>query len=150
MGAQSNCFLLLNENVVSWNQSYMLWYQGGPPGSPRSANTNSVRPLSMRSRSVGSGSPGCNVATFPVRPASSKAANAQRGIYMCHSNCETGAIKFGDGLEEIKTFLDGHPDDVLMLTLHDFTSPADTAAAIEAAGLADRAFTLQQIGRAHV
>ena len=72
-----------------------------------------------------------------------KAADAQRGIYMCHSNCETGAIKFGDGLEEIKTFLDGHPDDVLMLTLHDFTSPADTAAAIEAAGLADRAFTLQ-------
>jgi hypothetical protein len=42
-----------------------------------------------------------------------------------------------------RTFLDGHPDDVLMLTLHDFTSPADTAAAIEAAGLADRAFTLQ-------
>src|SRR5512132_2930278 len=72
-----------------------------------------------------------------------KAADAQRGIYMCHSNCETGAVKFGDGLEEIKTFLDGHPDDVLMLTLHDFTSPADTAAAIEAAGLADRAFTLQ-------
>jgi len=72
-----------------------------------------------------------------------KAADAQRGIYMCHSNCETGAIKFGDGLDEIKTFLDGHPDDVLMLTLHDFTSPADTAAAIEAAGLADRAFTLQ-------
>jgi hypothetical protein len=62
-GVQSNCFLLLNENVVSWNQSYMLWYQGGPPGSPRSANTRSVCPLSMRSRSVGSGSPGCNVAT---------------------------------------------------------------------------------------
>ena len=72
-----------------------------------------------------------------------KAADAQRGIYMCHSNCETGAIKFGDGLEEIKTFLDSHPDDVLMLTLHDFTSPADTAAAIEASGLADRAYTLQ-------
>src|SRR5436190_2805567 len=72
-----------------------------------------------------------------------KAADAQRGIYMCHSNCETGAIKFGYGLEEIKTFLDGHPDDVLMLTLHDFTSPADTAAAIEAAGLGDRVATLQ-------
>ena len=72
-----------------------------------------------------------------------KAADAQRGIYLCHSNCETGAIRFGDGLKEIKTFLDGHPDDVLMLTIHDFTSPADTAAAIDAAGLADRAFTLQ-------
>jgi hypothetical protein len=72
-----------------------------------------------------------------------QAANAQRGIYMCHSNCETGAIEFGDGLKEIKAFLDTHPDDVLLLTIHDFTGPADTAAAIQAAGLADRAFTLQ-------
>ena len=72
-----------------------------------------------------------------------KAADAQRGIYMCHSNCETGAVKFGKGLDEIKTFLVSHPDDVLMLTIHDFTSPADTAAAIEAAGLGDRVATLQ-------
>jgi hypothetical protein len=72
-----------------------------------------------------------------------KAANAERAIYMCHSNCETGAIKFEEGLEEIKTFLDSHPDDVLFLTLHDFTSPADTAPVIQASGLADRAFTLQ-------
>lgn len=72
-----------------------------------------------------------------------KAADAQRGIYMCHSNCETGALAFGKGLDEIKRFLVNHPDDVLMLTLHDFTSPADTAAAIEAAGLGDRVATLQ-------
>ena len=73
-----------------------------------------------------------------------RAANAQRGIYMCHSNCETGAITFGKGLDEIKTFLDSHPDDVLMLTIHDFTIPADTAAAIEAAGLGDRVATLRR------
>ncbi|HEV3135944.1 MAG TPA: hypothetical protein VG348_14730 [Acidimicrobiia bacterium] len=72
-----------------------------------------------------------------------QAANAQRGIYMCHSNCETGAVAFSKGLGEIKRFLVSHPDDVLMLTLHDFTSPADTAAAIEAAGLGDRVATLQ-------
>ena len=72
-----------------------------------------------------------------------KAADAQRGIYMCHSNCETGAVAFGKGLDEIKSFLVSHPDDVLMLTLHDFTTPADTAAAIQAAGLADRVATLQ-------
>jgi hypothetical protein len=72
-----------------------------------------------------------------------KAADAQRGIYMCHSNCETGAVKFSSGLDEIRKFLVSHPDDVLMLTLHDFTSPADNAAAIEAAGLGDRVATLQ-------
>ncbi|HMF84042.1 MAG TPA: hypothetical protein VKI01_12275 [Acidimicrobiia bacterium] len=72
-----------------------------------------------------------------------KAADAQTGIYMCHSNCETGAVPFSKGLEEIRKFLLAHPDDVLILTLHDFTSPADNAAAIEAAGLADHAATLQ-------
>jgi hypothetical protein len=73
-----------------------------------------------------------------------RAADAQRAIYMCHSNCETGAIEFSDGLEEIKRFMDTHPNDVLMLTLHDFTAPADTAAVIDAAGLADRAATLRR------
>jgi hypothetical protein len=71
------------------------------------------------------------------------AADAERGIYMCHSNCETGAVPFSNGLDEIRKFLVAHPDDVLMLTLHDFTSPADNAAAIEAAGLASHAATLQ-------
>ena len=70
-------------------------------------------------------------------------ADAERGIYMCHSNCETGAVPFSKGLEEIRKFLVAHPDDVLILTLHDFTSPADNAAAIEAAGLASHAATLQ-------
>jgi hypothetical protein len=72
-----------------------------------------------------------------------KAANAQRDIYMCHSNCETGAVLFSKGLEEIRKFIVAHPDDVLILTLHDFTSPADNAAAIEAAGLKDHVATLQ-------
>jgi hypothetical protein len=72
-----------------------------------------------------------------------KAADAQRGIYLCHSNCETGALAFGKGLAEIKGFLVSHPDDVLILTIHDFTTPADTAAAIETAGLGNRAATLQ-------
>lgn len=72
-----------------------------------------------------------------------KAANAQRAIYMCHSNCETGAVPFSEGLEEIRKFIVSHPDDVLILTLHDFTSPADNAAAIQEAGLADHAATLQ-------
>ena len=63
--------------------------------------------------------------------AAPKDADAERGIYMCHSNCETGAVELEKGLDEIKDFLDGHPDDVLMLTIHDFTSPADTAAVIE-------------------
>jgi hypothetical protein len=94
-------------------------------------------------RAHSSGDPVAEERAAQLAAGAPRAANAQRGIYMCHSNCETGAIPFGDGLDEVKTFLDSHPDDVLMLTVHDFTSPADTAAAIEAAGLADRVFTLQ-------
>lgn len=94
-------------------------------------------------RAHAQGDPAAEKRAAQLAAGAPKSADAQRGIYLCHSNCETGAIPFGDGLDEVKTFLDSHPDDVLMLTIHDFTSPADTAAAIEAAGLADRVFTLQ-------
>ncbi len=72
-----------------------------------------------------------------------KAADAQRGIYLCHTNCETGAVAFNGPLRDIKNFLITHPDDVLMVVIQDATIPAETAAAIEAAGLTDRVATLQ-------
>jgi len=71
------------------------------------------------------------------------AADAQRGIYLCHNRCETGAVPFGTALNDFKLFLDTHPDDVVMTILQDATSPADTAAAIEAAGLSNRVATLR-------
>jgi hypothetical protein len=71
------------------------------------------------------------------------AANAERGIYLCHSNCETGAVRFGAAMNDIKTFLDTHPDDVLMVVIQDATTPDDTAAAIQQAGLTNRVATLE-------
>jgi hypothetical protein len=71
------------------------------------------------------------------------AANAQRGIYLCHNRCETGAVPFSTALNDFKVFLDTHPDDVVMTILQDATDPADTAAAIEAAGLSNRVATLR-------
>jgi len=70
------------------------------------------------------------------------AARAGRGVYLCHNWCEMGAIRFSDGLAEVKGFLDTHPDEVVMLDIEDHTNPADTAAIIEKSGLADRALTL--------
>jgi hypothetical protein len=72
-----------------------------------------------------------------------KAADAQRGIYLCHSNCETGAVEVQKPLSDIKSFLTTHPDDVLMVVIQDATTPADTAAAFEAAGLTNHVATLQ-------
>ncbi|HEX6785929.1 MAG TPA: hypothetical protein VF076_01935, partial [Acidimicrobiales bacterium] len=73
-----------------------------------------------------------------------KAANAQRDIYLCHNYCELGAVRFSSVLADVRSFLETHPDEVVILDIQDATSPADTAAAIEKAGLADRAAVLQK------
>jgi hypothetical protein len=70
------------------------------------------------------------------------AARAARGVYLCHNWCEMGAIRFSEGLAEVKSFLDTHPDEVVTLDIEDHTTPADTAGAIEKSGLARRAWTL--------
>jgi len=70
------------------------------------------------------------------------AARAARGIYLCHNWCEMGAIRFSEGLAEVKSFLDTHPDEVVVLDIEDHATPADTAAVIESSGLARRAWTL--------
>ena len=63
-----------------------------------------------------------------------RAADARRDIYLCHNHCELGAVVFSSVLQDVSTFLDTHPDEVVMLVIQDGTSPADTAAAIEAGG----------------
>jgi hypothetical protein len=69
-------------------------------------------------------------------------ADASRAIYLCHNFCELGAVRFSDVLDELDRFVRAHPDDVVIIDIQDATTPADTAAEIEAAGLADRAYTL--------
>jgi hypothetical protein len=64
-------------------------------------------------------------------------------IFLCHAHCELGALPFAGALAEVKGFLDANPDDVVVLILQDATTPVDTAAAIAAAGLSDRAATLR-------
>ncbi len=72
------------------------------------------------------------------------AAGAQRGIYLCHNYCELGAVPFDEALGEVASFLDEHPNEVVMLVIQDATTPADTAAAITKAGLDQRAYTLHR------
>ena len=69
-------------------------------------------------------------------------AGATRQIYLCHNYCEMGAVTFSSVLEDVKKFMDTNPDEVVTLIIQDATTPADTVAAITAAGLADRAATL--------
>jgi hypothetical protein len=64
-----------------------------------------------------------------------------RGVYLCHVYCSLGATKFSTVLDQIKRFLDRNPDEVIMLFIGDYVSPADTAAEFEKAGLTDRLWT---------
>jgi hypothetical protein len=64
-----------------------------------------------------------------------------RGIYLCHVHCSLGATKLSTALDQIKRFLDRNPNEVIMLFIGDYVSPADTAAEFEKAGLLDRLWT---------
>ncbi|HUQ62206.1 MAG TPA: hypothetical protein VM121_00440 [Acidimicrobiales bacterium] len=71
-----------------------------------------------------------------------RAAEAKRGVYLCHVYCELGSIPFSDGLKELKTFIESHPDDVVITDIEDATTPADTTAEIVKAGLEPHIYTL--------
>ncbi|HEY6530837.1 MAG TPA: hypothetical protein VIY72_00940 [Acidimicrobiales bacterium] len=69
-------------------------------------------------------------------------AGAQRDIYLCHNFCEMGAASFTGQMESVRRWLETNPEEVVILVVEDHTTPTDTAAALEAAGLADRAWAL--------
>jgi hypothetical protein len=73
-----------------------------------------------------------------------KRAGAQRQIYLCHNYCELGAVSFRTVLNGIKSFLDAHPGEVVILDIQDATTPADTAQAFIDAGLEPYIATLDQ------
>ncbi|MEO8091778.1 MAG: hypothetical protein ABI726_03585 [bacterium] len=60
--------------------------------------------------------------------------------YLCHGFCELGAIDMVDTLREIDVFLDQHPNEVLVIVIEDYVTPADVVKAFEDSGLADRTY----------
>ena len=61
-----------------------------------------------------------------------------RGIYLCHTFCELGAVALGPVLSQLRAFLIANPGDVVILINQDEgPTPSDIAAAFERAGLTD-------------
>lgn len=60
-------------------------------------------------------------------------------LYLCHGYCSLGSQPLAEGLAEIRTFLDAHPDDFVAIIFQDAIPTERTAEALEAAGLAGRA-----------
>jgi len=55
--------------------------------------------------------------------------------YLCHSLCELGATRWTPLMQQVKTWMDANPREVLTFFVQDEVSPADTAKVFEAAGL---------------
>lgn len=62
------------------------------------------------------------------------------GAYFCHVFCELGAVPLVDELRRIREFLETHPDEVLVLFIEDYVTPADIERGFADAGLVDYAY----------
>jgi hypothetical protein len=66
--------------------------------------------------------------------------NGKRQVFLCHTLCEVGATKALDALGAVHRFLVRNPEEVVVLSIQDETSAADTAAVIRASGLVDEVY----------
>jgi hypothetical protein len=64
----------------------------------------------------------------------------QRQLFLCHTLCEVGATRALDALQAVHRFMVRHPEEVVVLSVQDETSAADTAKVIRESGLADEVY----------
>ena len=62
------------------------------------------------------------------------------GLYLCHGFCEIGSRLLEPELEEVRNFLRGNPEEVLVMVIEDYAPPEAIAADFEKAGLAQYAY----------
>jgi hypothetical protein len=66
--------------------------------------------------------------------------SGERQVFLCHTLCEVGATQAVDALRSVHRFLVRHPEEVVVLSIQDETSAADTATLIRASGLVDEVY----------
>jgi hypothetical protein len=64
----------------------------------------------------------------------------RRQLFLCHTLCEVGATRALDALRAVHRFMVRHPEEVVVLSIQDETSAADTAKVIRESGLADEVY----------
>jgi uncharacterized membrane protein HdeD (DUF308 family) len=72
-----------------------------------------------------------------LRKAIGHQPSGKRQVFLCHAFCEVGATSARVALGQIRDFLVAHPDQVLLISVEDDVSPADTAAVFAGSGLLD-------------
>ena len=76
------------------------------------------------------------------RRAGAPEESAPRQVYLCHDFCELGAVLLSDVVSLLRTFLQEHPDDVLVVVVQDELPAADLLPVIEEGGLEPYLVTL--------
>ena len=66
--------------------------------------------------------------------------SAMDQVYLCHGPCSFGKVRLLDGLCPITSFLDANPGEIVSIIFETYVDDADTAAVLEAAGLAEYAY----------
>lgn len=61
-------------------------------------------------------------------------------LWLCHGYCDLGAQPLVEGLGELATFLDSHPDEVVQIIFQDAIAIEDTQSALAESGLAPRLY----------
>jgi hypothetical protein len=61
--------------------------------------------------------------------------------YLCHALCELGSTKWLPVMDQVRAWLEAHPDEVVTLFVQDTVSPADTARVFDQAGLLPYVYT---------
>jgi hypothetical protein len=61
-------------------------------------------------------------------------------LYLCHGFCEIGSHPLEPELEEVRNFLRGNPEEVLVMVIEDYAPPEAIAADFEKTGLAEYAY----------
>jgi hypothetical protein len=65
------------------------------------------------------------------------------GALLCHGSCKLGSTVLGDGLDDLRVFLEEHPREVVIIVVEDEITAYDTGTAVANGGLEDYIFTHQ-------
>jgi hypothetical protein len=71
-------------------------------------------------------------------------AKGERGVWLCHTVCELGATRMDETLEQIRSFLEANPRELVIIFIEPYVPPAEIDKVFEAAGLDRYVATLRR------
>jgi hypothetical protein len=108
--------------------------------TPRGVATRITGENSSRAKLVAEVGEGFVATAERIRRRIGSNPKGKQEIFLCHTLCEVGATRAIEALGSVHRFLVRHPEEVVVLSIQDETSAADTAEVIRASGLVDEVY----------